>query len=403
MDKSTYFQMESVSSPAISPDGMTVLFSRGYVDMTRDQNRSNLWMIGITGERLRQLTDGPWQDSSPVWSPDGKRIAFLSDRSGSSQLHVMWLDTRDSLQLTRLERAPGSITWSPDGKTIAFTGFVPDDSPILNVRLPEVPRGAQLARGATLVDRPSWASDGSGPTPRGFTHLFTIDASVGGTPSPGHDRQLQSLRAVVVRGRKDGVRLRDPEARCRVPEWRLRDLRGLPGRWRHQALDRSEGSRFRARDLADWKVDRVHGLRPAELHQHLSSLYMMDSAGGKKRLWVGSLPSSPSNVAWAPDGSGVYYSMQMDGEENTWFAPADQGLPPKKITNGVHVLSGITFAKNGQAVGVRSSFKQPGELVAFALSQPSDAEGARRREQRHPRSHGRWQTPKSCGSPRPTA
>src|SRR4249920_423037 len=92
MDKSTYFQMESVSSPAISPDGMTVLFSRGYVDMTRDQNRSNLWMIGITGERLRQLTDGPWQDSSPVWSPDGKRIAFLSDRSGSSQLHVMWLD-----------------------------------------------------------------------------------------------------------------------------------------------------------------------------------------------------------------------------------------------------------------------------------------------------------------------
>jgi Tol biopolymer transport system component len=182
MDKSTYFQMESVSSPAISPDGTTVLFSRGYVDMTRDQNRSNLWMIGITGERLRQLTDGPWQDSAPVWSPDGKRIAFLSDRSGSSQLHVMWLDTRDSLQLTRLERAPGSITWSPDGKTIAFTGFVPDDSPILNVRLPEVPRGAQLARGATIVDRPSWASDGSGPTPRGFTHLFTIDASVGGTP-----------------------------------------------------------------------------------------------------------------------------------------------------------------------------------------------------------------------------
>jgi len=49
MDKSTYFQMESVSSPAISPDGLTVLFSRGYVDMTRDQNRSNLWMIGITG------------------------------------------------------------------------------------------------------------------------------------------------------------------------------------------------------------------------------------------------------------------------------------------------------------------------------------------------------------------
>ena len=150
--------------------------------MTRDQNRSNLWAINITGERLRQLTDGAWSDSSPVWSPDGKRIAFLSDRSGSTQLHVMWTDTRETLQLTRLERAPGSITWSPDGQQIAFTSLVPDESPILPVRLPEVPRGAQLARGAVVIDRPSWASDGSGPTPRGFTHVFTVDATIGGTP-----------------------------------------------------------------------------------------------------------------------------------------------------------------------------------------------------------------------------
>src|SRR5512134_3048942 len=70
LDKSTFFQMESVSSPAISPDAATVLFSRGFVDVMRDQNRSNLWVIDVSGERLRQLTDGPWSDSSPVWSPD---------------------------------------------------------------------------------------------------------------------------------------------------------------------------------------------------------------------------------------------------------------------------------------------------------------------------------------------
>jgi dipeptidyl aminopeptidase/acylaminoacyl peptidase len=48
-------------------------------------------------------------------------------------------------------------------------------------------------------------------------------------------------------------------------------------------------------------------------------------------------------------------------------------LPPKKITNGIHVLSAISFAKNGQAAGVRTSVRQPGQLVAFPLSRPSEA------------------------------
>ena len=57
-DKATFYDMESVSSPQISPDGTTVIFSRGFVDLRSDQNRSNLWVVGIDGTRLRQMTDG---------------------------------------------------------------------------------------------------------------------------------------------------------------------------------------------------------------------------------------------------------------------------------------------------------------------------------------------------------
>ena len=57
LDKDTFFQMESVSNPQIAPDGSQVVFSRGFVDIAKDQNAANLWVIDTRGERLRQLTE----------------------------------------------------------------------------------------------------------------------------------------------------------------------------------------------------------------------------------------------------------------------------------------------------------------------------------------------------------
>ena len=321
LDKSTFFQMESISSPAISPDGKTVIFSRGYVDMMQDRGRSNLWVIDITGDRLRQLTDGAWSDSSPVWSPDGKRIAFLSDRSGSNQLHAMWVDTRETLQLTRLERAPSGINWSPDGKLIAFTSLVPDDSPILPVRLPPVPRGAQLARGAVVIDEPSWARDGSGPTPRGFTHAYTIDATVGGTPrqitTENFDHSAPSWSADAKTIFVSAIRKPDADYLLGDSEIYAFDIATRTVK----VLTDRRGPDSGPEVSPDGRWIAYTGYDQQNFTSHLSNLYVMDATGGRQRLWVGDLPSSPGDVAWSPDGSGVYYSMQESGEENTWFAP----------------------------------------------------------------------------------
>ena len=120
LDTETYLEMESVGSPSISPDGKHILFTRGWVNKMNDRSSSNLWIVDAKGLRVRELTHGNWRDFSPVWSPDGKKIAFLSDRDGTTQIHVLWLDTREVAQLTHLERAPGNLRWSPDGKTIAY-------------------------------------------------------------------------------------------------------------------------------------------------------------------------------------------------------------------------------------------------------------------------------------------
>jgi len=371
-DKETFFQMESVSGPQISPDGSQVVFSRGFVDLPKDQNASNLWVIDVTGVRLRQLTDGAWRDSAPVWSPDGKRIAFLSDRSGSTQAHVMWADTRETLQLTRVERAPGGLKWSPDGRWLAFTVSLPDDTPILPVKLPPTPRGAQSARGAVIVDRLSWGSDGVGPTTKSFTQVFTVDAAVGGTPrqvtSGAYSHTAPEWSADGKTIYVSGIRKPDAEYLRGDSEIYGVDLATL----NVAPLTDRKGPDTNPTVSPDGKWIAYTGSDDKNETSALASLYLMDATGGAKRLWAGSLPSSPGDIEWAPDGSGVYYAMEERGESNEYFLALAPGGSPKKVTSGAHVLTSLSFARTGQVAAIRSMTTQPGVLVTFAVAKPSE-------------------------------
>ena len=372
LHKDTFFQMETVSSPQISPDGSQIVFSRGFVEITRDQGASNLWVIDIKGERLRQLTEGTWRDSGPVWSPDGRRIAFLSDRSGSVQAHVMWADTREMLQVTRTERAPSGLKWSPDGKWLLFTTSLPDETPLLPVRLPATPRGAQLARGAVIVDRLSWGSDGVGPTTKTFTQVLTVDATMGGTPRQvtsgfyNHSAPEWSAdgRTIYV----SGIRKPDAEYLRGDSEIYAIDLATLAV----TPLTDRKGPDGNPVVSPDGKWIAYTGSDDKNETSALSSLYLMDATGSAKRLWAGGLPSSPGGVEWAPDGSGVYFAMEERGESNGYFLALAAGSAPKSVTTGAHMLTALSFARNGQVAAVRSTTTQPGALVTFAVAKPSE-------------------------------
>jgi dipeptidyl aminopeptidase/acylaminoacyl peptidase len=373
LDKETFYQMENLSNPDISPDGSQIVFSRGYVDIARDQNAQNLWIIDPRGERLRELTQGTWRDSSPVWSPDGKRIAFLSNRSGTNQVHVMWVDTREVAQLTRVEQSPGNLKWSPDGKQIAFTMFLQDENPILPIKMPKTPRGAQLARGAFVVDRPSWGSDGVGQTQKGYTHVFVVDSTTGGVPkqitSGNYSHQLGSWSADGKTIFVSGIRKPDAEYLRQDSEVYAISLDTLEAK----TLTDRKGPDGNPQASPDGRWIAYTGYDQKNYTSHLSSIHLMHVTGDNKRVWATNLPSSPSEITWSEDSSGVFYSMQEKGEQNTYFISVkDPAAPPKRITNGAHVLTQISISKIGTAAAIRSNYKQPGQVVYFALNRPTE-------------------------------
>ena len=100
------FNIQSASDPQISPNGKQIVYVRQFADVMTDKRESNLWMIDFDGSDHRALTTGNYSDASPRWSPDGTRIAYVSDRDGKSQIYVRWMDSGQTAKLTNLENPP---------------------------------------------------------------------------------------------------------------------------------------------------------------------------------------------------------------------------------------------------------------------------------------------------------
>jgi acylaminoacyl-peptidase len=174
------FQLEFASSPQISPDGSTVIYVRNFKDIMADANRSNLWQIEVESGMHTPITTGQHSDRNPVWSPDGNRIAYISNHDGSNQIFLRWLNGGMEARLTNLNQSPRNLSWSPDGKWIAFVMPVEYDFEKLGSSMKK-PKGAVWADDPIYIDRLKYRADGAGYLKHTFQQVFILSTD-GGTP-----------------------------------------------------------------------------------------------------------------------------------------------------------------------------------------------------------------------------
>jgi dipeptidyl aminopeptidase/acylaminoacyl peptidase len=120
--------MRRIGAPQVSPDGRWVAYDASTVDLPANYRHSAIYLVPAAGGDSRRITDGVKQDEGPAWSPDGKTIAYVSDREGGGkQVWLYDVATNASRKLTNLPGGAGSLKWTPDGSGVLLVSDIYPD------------------------------------------------------------------------------------------------------------------------------------------------------------------------------------------------------------------------------------------------------------------------------------
>ncbi|MFC4564769.1 S9 family peptidase [Nocardiopsis mangrovi] len=278
-------RLHSLGAPSLSPDGRTAVVALTRPDLGTDDYRGALWSVPADGSAdPARLTNGPL-DSAPVFSPDGRRLAFLRGGPGPAQLYVMGTGGGEPWQVTDHPLGVGEPRWSPDSRRIAYSARVPEEG--------------------------RYAGDPGKEPPRRITGLRYRYDGVGFT----NDRRFHVFVADADRARDEGP--------------------GTPVRVTHGDGDHRSVS---------WSPDGTLLAFEAALHEgrdrdHTSDVWVCapDGSGLRRLTGTGHMVES---VRFAPDGRTVCFTG-VDISENSawhvarqlslWSVPVDGSAPPLRL------------------------------------------------------------------------
>ena len=308
------FNLEAASDPQISPDGKSIAYVRRSNDIMIDRPRSSIWLIDVASGTQTPLVAGPGSHVQPRWSPDGSRLAYLSnaDDKAGAQLYVRWLKTGAAARITGMPSTPGGIAWSPDGARIAYSIFVPDEGTKLG-KAPDKPEGAKWAEPLQVIDTVVYRTDEGGYEKPGYQQVFWVPAE-GGAPiqltfgarnAGGRLSWSRDGRAIVFSANLSPDWQREA-VNSEVYEVAV-DTRSV------RALTKRNGPDNAPAVSPDGQWIAWTGFDDRYVGYQNQQLSIMQRDGSAARVLTAALDRSVDDPVWSADGRSVYVSYDERG------------------------------------------------------------------------------------------
>lgn len=379
------YRIAFLEEPQLSPDGTKVAYVVKSIDESR-QYRSHLFVQGIEQDAPVQWTYGSVLDTAPRWSPDGRSLAFVSNRSGQPQIWLFSAEGGEPRQLTTCRHGARQPVWSPDGTRILFSTRLSVDERADEEAPPSTDREASASAGddrrvkrPMVIDRLKYKSDESGFFDGKYRHLAVLDLITGEvrqiTEGPyDHDGGAWSPDGTMIAFTAN--RTDDPDraliadvyvVSIRTDEWRR--LTNGTGVFSVPSWS-PDGSRIACigheKEYAGatlkriWTIDLVSGGMTCVTRDW--DVHVGDVAIGDMRSDHADRP-----VLWTPDGSGVYFLASDRGSTGVYHAGLDGSVSP--VAGGERHVYAVTMDRERKtAVLAASDPLNPGDLYRLSLT-----------------------------------
>jgi dipeptidyl aminopeptidase/acylaminoacyl peptidase len=369
-------KLQRLGDPQVSPDGALVVYVATTVNLGANNQNADLWLVPAAGGEPRRLTNHPLGDNRPRWSPDGKRIAFLSRRGGTPQVYAVGTSGGEPRKLTGLETGISSYLWIDDEHLLVSSEVFPECATrkppaaavVCNKRKGEEAGKPSSARVYDHLLYRHWDTWEDGKR----SHLFVVGTDGGDarllTPGtrdvPPFDVGGPDGFAVSPDGREvafvrndDAVEATSTNADIFVVPTaggeakKIASGPGYDGTPRYSPDGGSIAYRSQAR--AGFEADRWR-------------LMVYDRTTGATRELTEGFDLQVESVAWSPDSKTLYFTAAQDARDPLFAVPAAGG-PVRRVAEGT--FGDLSIGGEGQLVVTTSvSLRHPPEVVRIATA-----------------------------------